>query len=71
MAIGYIRGSKHEQDFDLQVDSLKKAGCEKVFSEKISGAFNSAANLPNSILFSVNLNRLLTDQIFMACAPNF
>lgn len=36
MIIGYIRVSKHEQNFDLQVDSLKKAGCEKIFSEKIS-----------------------------------
>lgn len=38
MIVGYIRVSKHEQNFDLQIDALKKAGCEKFFSEKISGA---------------------------------
>lgn len=38
MVIGYIRVSKHEQNFDLQLDALNKIGCDKIFSEKISGA---------------------------------
>lgn len=38
MVIGYIRVSKTEQNQDLQFDSLKKAGCEKIYHEKISGA---------------------------------
>ena len=38
MIFGYIRVSKDEQNYDLQVDALKKAGCEEVFKEKISGA---------------------------------
>lgn len=36
--IGYIRVSKGEQNEGLQVDALQKAGCEKWFSDKISGA---------------------------------
>lgn len=38
MVIGYVRVSKNEQNQDLQFDALKKAGCERVFHEKISGA---------------------------------
>ena len=38
MVIGYIRVLKTEQNQDLQFDSLKKAGCEKIYHEKISGA---------------------------------
>jgi len=35
--IGYARVSKTDQNFDLQVDALIKADCEKVFTEKQSG----------------------------------
>lgn len=35
MVIGYIRVSKTEQNEYLQSDSLKKAGCEKIYHEKI------------------------------------
>ncbi len=38
MNFGYIRVSRDEQNFDLQTDALEKAGCEKVFKEKVSGA---------------------------------
>ena len=38
MLIGYARISTEEQSMDLQVDALKKAGCEKVFQETVSGA---------------------------------
>jgi DNA invertase Pin-like site-specific DNA recombinase len=36
--IGYARVSTKEQSFDLQVDALHKAGCEKIYREVVSGA---------------------------------
>jgi DNA invertase Pin-like site-specific DNA recombinase len=37
MKIGYARVSTKEQHVDLQIDALKKEGCEKIYTEVISG----------------------------------
>ena len=36
--IGYARVSTAEQDTALQMDALRKAGCERVFEDTVSGA---------------------------------
>ncbi|GAB4053550.1 recombinase family protein [Spirosoma litoris] len=38
MKFGYIRVSKDEQNHDLQVDALKREECDRVYTEKLSGA---------------------------------
>lgn len=38
MKFGYARVSTKEQNLDLQMDALKKAGCEDIFHEVVSGA---------------------------------
>ncbi len=38
MLIGYARVSTQDQNLDLQREALTKAGCQKVFEDRISGS---------------------------------
>lgn len=38
MLFGYARVSTQDQNLDLQLDDLMKAGCQRVFQEKVSSA---------------------------------
>lgn len=38
MRVGYARVSTVDQNSDLQLDALRRAGCEKIYTERASGA---------------------------------
>ena len=51
MQIGYVRVSTIEQNIHLQIDELKKAGCEKIFRDKVSGAKTERLGLNEALEF--------------------
>lgn len=51
MKIAYARVSTVDQNLDLQIDALKKAGCEKVFTDQASGVRSDRAGLNEALEF--------------------
>lgn len=49
MKVGYARVSTVEQKLDLQIDALKKAGCEKIFTDKASGVRSDRKGLDDAL----------------------
>src|SRR6516225_582185 len=65
--IGYARVSAVDQDFNGQIDKLKAAGCDKIFSEKVSAKSTNGRHAlqkaldalkPGDTLVVVRLDRL-------------
>lgn len=52
MLVGYARVSSVSQSVDIQLEALTAAGCEKVFSEKVSGtSTNKRDKLADALSF--------------------
>lgn len=49
MLVGYARVSTQDQDPALQLDALAQAGCERVFTEKASGAQRERPQLAEAL----------------------
>ncbi|MEQ8882754.1 MAG: recombinase family protein [Cyclobacteriaceae bacterium] len=49
MKVGYARVSTLDQNYSLQLDALKEAGCEKIFKEKASGSKSTRKELDRMI----------------------
>jgi DNA invertase Pin-like site-specific DNA recombinase len=51
MLTGYARISQDSQSIDLQIDALRAAGCEKIFSDTMSGSRNNRPGLLQALEF--------------------
>ena len=49
MHIGYARVSTDDQDTRLQIDALKRAGCEKIYEERASGSRTDRPELAKAL----------------------
>ncbi len=51
MLVGYARVSTHEQNLDMQNDALKKAGCGKIFIDKVSSVAASRPGIEEALSY--------------------
>ncbi|MDR1926305.1 MAG: recombinase family protein [Endomicrobium sp.] len=51
MLVGYSRVSTNDQSLDSQIDQLKKVGCERIFTDIVSGSKSERKNLTEMLDF--------------------
>lgn len=51
MLVGYARVSTKEQNYEMQIQALRNAGCEKIFSEKESGNSDDRREFKKTLTF--------------------
>ena len=51
MLVGYARVSTDDQNLDLQTDALKQVGCERIFTDEMSGAKAQRPGLTEALAF--------------------
>jgi DNA invertase Pin-like site-specific DNA recombinase len=49
MKIGYARVSTADQSLDMQLDALREAGCDRIYTEKASGAKDDREELQKAL----------------------
>lgn len=50
--LGYARVSTQEQNLDLQLDALEKEGCQRLFTDKVSGVKSSKPNFEKLMAYA-------------------
>lgn len=61
--VGYARVSTVGQDLELQIDKLKKYGCERIFQEKQSGAKSDREELGKALDYLREGDKLIVYKI--------
>jgi DNA invertase Pin-like site-specific DNA recombinase len=51
MKIGYARASTGESGQDMRLDALEEAGCQKVFTDQVSGTKEAKPGIDEAIDF--------------------
>lgn len=67
MKIGYARVSTKHQNLQLQLDALSEAGCEKIFTDKISSQKKQREGLDEAIEYTRNGDSLVVWKLDRLC----
>ncbi len=71
MLVGYARVSTPSQSLDLQIKALKEAGCDKIFTDVVSGAKTARPGLKDAEMILREGDALLLDRRYLQDAGHF
>ena len=61
--IGYARCSTSSQSLDVQLEKLKLAGCEKIFTDKVSGKSTNRKGLQDMLSYSREFDEIFCTKL--------